>query len=338
MVIPKLSSLSSNMEQMNLDGPTKSSEPRMTTPAKSLQVYEDPFSAGDNTTPRPVLSTPVLEELPVNEDSVNQQSTPIASNNVKAGLLSPEKTRQNSRLLDSGISKVKAHALDVHGFRKLQSVVKDNNKNVWTDIRFEALTLGLFEYLEAPLDNLSVEKAEDVKTQVLLTITLMLKKDRQQFASYVEKGIDSLLVARSFFHAKAHIVGGLDKLATEMVILGDSKDIAHTILRRLQAQDMTTEGCRSLSMGMQILKSMMSGPATYTPTDEQAESIASLLISCLESSDSGVRMAAVKVAVALHTKIGGEAFWRIMGEVKQDPKNLIYYYIEKGQKEAAVAV
>ncbi|OAA56621.1 protein stu1 [Niveomyces insectorum RCEF 264] len=123
---------------------------------------------------------------------------------------SPEKAKQNLRLLDSGIAKIKAQTLDVHGFRKLQGVIRDAGNNngggadgvaaapaaaaaaaatgtkpgaaatPFTDNRFDALLLGLFAYLEAPVPAGTADntKAQDVKAQILATIKLLLKKAR----------------------------------------------------------------------------------------------------------------------------------------------------------------
>ena len=53
----------------------------------------------------------------------------------------------------------------------------------------------------------------------------------------------------------------------------------------------------------------------------------------LESSDSGVRMDAVQLCVALHSNVGEATFWGVMKGVKDDPKSLITYYIVKKQRE-----
>ncbi|KAJ2963202.1 hypothetical protein NQ176_g10875 [Zarea fungicola] len=128
--------------------------------AEPLTVYEDPDTEMQ-TTPKPELSIPVLEDKPVNEDAARlQKAAEVTAAPVEPD--SPDKTRQNSRLLDSGIAKIKAMSLEVHGFRKLQSLIRDS-KTVFTDDKFEALLLGLFKYLENPLSSLASDKAQDIK-------------------------------------------------------------------------------------------------------------------------------------------------------------------------------
>jgi CLIP-associating protein 1/2 len=303
-----------------------------------MKVYEDPFSStGDQTTPRPTLSAPVLGEVPVNEDASNlarNGSTPTES--TKALPMSPERSKQNSRLLDSGISKIKAKTLDVHGFRKLQGLIRDN-KAAWTDNRFDTLLLGLFEFLEAPLATLTPDKVQDVKAQILATVNLMYKKDRESFGPHVSRGIESILVTRSCYDARAHIVSGLELLADELVTLADPPKTVDTLIAQLGAEQMTLEGCRVLSMGLHMLKELLDAKTDFTPSADQVGGMCRLAARCLESSESGVRMDAVQLCVSLHSRLGESEFWSALGGVREDPKSLITYYIVKRQRKAAAA-
>ncbi|PHH86822.1 hypothetical protein CDD83_9704 [Cordyceps sp. RAO-2017] len=66
--------------------------------------------------------------------------------------------------------------------------------------------------------------------------------------------------------------------------------------------------------------------------------LAALAGRTLGSADSGVRMDAVKLCVALHERVGDAAFWAALHGVDEDPKSLITYYIVKQQREHAAAV
>ncbi|KAL7784909.1 clasp N terminal domain-containing protein [Trichoderma ceciliae] len=305
--------------------------PRTELPSRTLKVYEDPFT-DDQPTPRLSLPTaPVLEEKPINEDAANIQrpTQPPLSDELE----SPEKNGQNARLLDSGITKIKAKTLEVHGFRKLQSLIRDS-KTVFTDQRFEALLVGLFQYLEDPLPDLPADKAQDVKAQILTTIKLLLKKERRNFQPHVSRGLESLLQTRGCYDTRAHVVSGLELLADELVTLGDGSETVVVLTKRLQScSDITTEGCRTLSMGLHVLKEMLDKRPEYVPTRKELLQLTALAGRCLESTDSGVRMDAVKFCVALHARVGEAAFWEAMAGIKDDPKSLITYYIVKKQRE-----
>lgn len=329
MVIPNVTGLDGSQSSLGRNGP---SDERLTTPGRGLKVYEDPFSsADDNTTPRPIFTAPVLEEVPINEDASNL----ARSEGVGSAEDSPEKSKQNSRLLDSGITRVKAKSLDVHGFRKLQGLIREN-KASWTEQKFSALLLGLFEFLEAPLSSLPPEKVQDVKAQILATIKLMLKKDREAFEPHVARGLQSLLATRSCYDSRAHIVSGLELLAEELVTLADPEETTDTITKLLQAEEMSQEGCRTLSMGLHVLKELLDATTSFIPSSEETDNMSKLAVRCLDSSESGVRMDAVQLCVALHARIGEKKFWAVMNGVKDDPKSLITYYIVKRQREVSV--
>ena len=332
MIIPTLTGLKSPHPQSVPQTIDSSDEEDMTTPLKPLKVYEDPFSSTDDQTiSRPVVSATVLEEVPVNEDAMNLiRDSPTNEEPAKAPPM------QNSRLFESGITKIKAQSLDVHGFRKLQGMIRDSKASFPED-KFEALLLGLFEYLEAPLASLTPEKVQDVKAQILATIKLMYKKDRNSFRAYVPKGLESLLATRSCYDARTHIVSGLELLADELVTLADPRQTLDTITAQLKNEHMTLAGCRTLSMGLHVLKQTLDARKEFVPSDEEVGEMCRLAARCLESSESGVRMDAVQLCVAVHARVGESRFWSALSGVRDDPKSLITYYIVKKQREVAAA-
>lgn len=302
------------------------------TPSRALRVYEDPLTAEQSS----LRLTPptVLEEKPINADAASlfgrQNGDAAASAET-----SPEKARQHARLIDSALAKIDAKALDVHGFRKLQGIIRDN-KATLPDDKFEALVFGLFDYLEDPLSNLTREKVQDVKAQVLATIRLLLRKHRDHFQPHISKGLESLMSARASYDARTHIVSGLELLADELVMLGDAQEIATVLTRRMSCADDAADG-RSLSMGLHVLKEMVDAKRNYVPTETELRGMSGLCTRCLESSESGVRMDAVQLCVALHSRVGDARFWEAMKDVKDDPKSLITYYIVKRQRERGLA-
>ncbi|KAH8681152.1 clasp N terminal-domain-containing protein [Xylariales sp. PMI_506] len=314
-------------------------EPVIETPSKSLKVYEDP-TAEDQTTPRPIASgspvRPVLEDKPINEDAAKLA---LGQSEGTATPTSPslDKSRQNSKLLESGIARVKAQTLDVHGFRKLQSLIRDS-KAGFTDEKFDSLLLGLLEYLESPLDEIAPEKVQDLKAQVLATIKLLLKKMRENFQPHVSRCLEALLATRAGYDARNHIVSGLELLADELVTLGDPPTITATMTRRLDVLSAdNTSGSRSLSMGLHILKQLLDTHSSFEPTESEVAGLARLALRCIESQESGVRMGAVQLCVALHSIVGEQVFWEAIKGVKDDPKSLITYYIVKRQRETGNA-
>lgn len=349
LVVPNLASLTLASPPRETQSPprdTKSPPPALPaqvllpestpgTPSTGLKVYEDPFT-DEQATPKPTFNVPVLEDKPVNEDAANL-AIPNGQGLVVNDLENPEKAQQNQRLLASGISRVKAKTLDVHGFRKLQSLLRDS-KGIFTDDKFEALLIGLFQYLEDPLPSVAPEKAQDVKAQILATIKLLLKKERDNFQPHVSKGLESLLETRAAYDTRAHIVSGLELLADELVTIGDGSEIVMVLTKRLEScDDAAAEDSRILSTGLHVLRALLDKRTTFIPTDSELNHLANLARRCLDSSDSGVRHDAVQLCVALHARIGEAPFWDALKDVKTDPKNLITYYIARRQRELGSA-
>ncbi len=327
--------------------------PVPTASSRSLEVYEDPFTGEKQASPAPIFTGPVLEDRSVNEDAAilqqaSQAQLPGESNG--AAIPSAEKTKQNLRLLDSAISKIQQKSLDVHGFRKLQGIIRDSDPKsgavaaglaapLITDEKFDALLSGLFDFLESPLAQLAPEKAQDVKAQVLATIKLLLRRMRESFQPHVSRGLESLLRARTVYEGRTHIVSGLEMLAAELAELGDASEIAVVLSRMLGGMDVDAPGTgRSLSMGLHVLKEMMDARgAGFSPSEAELDALAGLAGRCLESLESAVRMDAVLLCVALHARVGDARFWEAVKSVKEDPKSLITYYIVKRQREMGVA-
>ena len=284
----------------------------------------------------PSMPTPVLEDKSINENAGNMMR---AVENGTGDMVSPDKSRQNARLLESGIARIKAKSLDVHGLRKLQSLMREN-KVSYTDNKFDAMVMGLFGYLKDPLAELKPTKALDTKTQILATIRVLLKKERVNFQPHVAAGLDAVLTARAACQNRAHMASGLELLADELVLLGDASDMVMSLTQRLRdCTDMTPEGCRTLSAGMYMLRSVLErrGGGAYEPVDGEIERLAELARRGIESADTGVRKDAVELCVGLHARIGESRFWDALKNAKEEPKNLITYYIARRQQEKGPA-
>ncbi|KAK4227891.1 protein STU1 [Podospora fimiseda] len=325
--------------------PLRSADVSPTSRSPPLKVFEDPFT-GDKSqqlrSSKPIFDTPVLEEKPVNADAANlQRISTNGANGITNGeivAISPEKAKQNLRLLESGITKIKQQSLDVHGFRKLQGIIRDS-KALITDDKFDALLSGLFEFLEAPaLPHLAPDKVQDVKAQILATIKVMLKRLRENFRPHVSRGLESLLRSRAAYEGRTHMVSGLELLASELVTLGDASEITVVLGKMLNGMDVdSAHDLKSLSMGLHVLKEMIDNAhIKFVPTEGELELLASLAARCLESGESAVRMDAVALCVALHARVGDARFWEAVKGVREDPKSLITYYIVRRQRENGV--
>ncbi|KKF95705.1 Protein stu-1 [Ceratocystis platani] len=254
-------------------------------------------------------------------------------------MMDSDKAKVNARLLDSGITRVKAKTLDVHGFRKLQSLLRE--KTIFADGKFDSLLLGLFQYLEDPLPGIATDKAQDVKAQVLATIKLLLKNNKPSFQPHVSRALEAIMATRSTYDARTHIVSGLEALADDLVVLGSAPALVNSLVALLntscsQDASVASAGMRCLSTGLHVLTAVLARHPSYIPgADGELPQLAGLAGQCLESKESAVRMGAVQLCVAVHARVGEEKFWEALKDVQDDPKSLITYYIVKRQRDGS---
>ncbi len=315
--------------------------------SSTLKVYEDPIQDPENeATPRPLHKITVLEELPVNEPG-NIYPISHGSNGyhgdwkeVESGEMRnvsterPEELQHMRRLLDSGIARVRARTLDVHGFRKLQGLVKSSH-DIWEDgVKFGDLLLALLDYLEVSSDGArpGVGKVQDLKTQVLVTVRTMLNKNRKFFAPFYPRALCALLSARKNYDSTSHIVSGLEETAEDIVSYCRPDECIEAVLNLLETEEKSEIGNRTWTMGLHVLAGLLHNvpqQQARLPKDE-IERLGRLAVSCLDDLNSEIRRAVVDCSLELHDQVGSKSeFWDIMAGAKEDHRNLITYYIAR---------
>ncbi|KAF2429453.1 ARM repeat-containing protein [Tothia fuscella] len=261
-----------------------------------VQVYEDPF-VGDETPRQGGSDTetdkPVLEELPLdgraNERALSEEPTIISDNdfsqstrsneqNVRTprhhkttstgsviglngdangGVMADAETLRSRKLLTSGIERIRAKTLDVHGFRRVQDLVK-GDQDIWgaESQRFGDLLLALLDYLETPNETLksgsgsgggsgtsnssAITKVQNLKTQVLATIRAMLSIHRKEAAPYYSRALCSVLAARRQFEEAMHITSDIEKTADDIVKYGQPLDSLNAVLDMIESLNTPT--------------------------------------------------------------------------------------------------
>ena len=156
---------------------------RGTDAQEEVHVYEDPFVGDEPEAMVTDSEKPVLEELPLNEKSLERRLSADSSNsNTIMGNGADEPSRghhkttstgsvmltegneinkaevsKNKQLLASGINKIRSRTVEAHMFRRLQDMIK-SNQDIWgiDDEKFGELLLVSLEYLETPADECSM--------------------------------------------------------------------------------------------------------------------------------------------------------------------------------------
>jgi CLIP-associating protein 1/2 len=361
-----------------------------------VQVYEDPSTTPEPQAPLEP-EKPVLEELPLNEratertpseepgpeefsqsarsneQNIGVQRTPrtprghykttstgsiVGVNDSPSVLQNNAEAFRGRRLLASGLERIRTKTLEVHGFRKLQELVK-SNQDIWGDEgqKFGELLIALLDYLESPNDALKAQavKATTLKTQVLSTVRAMLTVHKREAAPYYSRALCSVLAARRQFEDTSHISAEIEKTADEIVKTGQPSDCLNAVLDMIESLHAPLsptsakspsessppppdahdgKPSRTIVLGLSILSDLLAtAQAKNIPVStSQTLRMGSLAVRFLDDTDADVRKADLEFCLSLHEKLGGDkgdGFWRALVGAKEMHLNLLTYYIAR---------
>jgi CLIP-associating protein 1/2 len=354
-----------------------------------VQVYEDPFVSDETPTQGSDAERekPVLEELPLdgraNERALSeeptivndlshstrsneQNNTPrhpkntttgsvVGSNGDGGGVPANAETLRSRKLLTSGIERIRAKTLDVHGFRRVQDLVKGDH-DIWgtEGQKFGELLLALLDYLETPNDTLksggqpNATKAQNLKTQVLATVRAMLSIHRKEAAPYYSRALCSVLAARRQFEESMHISSDIERTADDIIKYGQPLDSLNAVLDLVESLTTTPSSPSSTSstqsdtsttipalhnepgastshtivMSLSVLGSLLSAAqARNVPVSQsQTQRLGQVAVRFLHDADSDVRRADLEFCLGLYDRLGGErgeGFWKAVGSGKE---------------------
>jgi CLIP-associating protein 1/2 len=241
---------------------------------EEVQVYEDPFVGEEPDVLTQEMDKPVLEELPLNEQSIERrQSDGSSPSDTVMGETTEEQNRghhkttstgsvmqaesteppraevlKNRQLLASGINKIRSRTVEAHMFRRLQDMIK-SAQDIWgaDDEKFAELLLASLEYLEAPADTLKAPPAKtaNLKVQALATIRAMLSLYRKETAKYFSRVLCTILQTKAQYENTSHIATDLEATADEIVKYGQTSDCLNAVLSLLEDSSSTSPGTSS---------------------------------------------------------------------------------------------
>ena len=328
---------------------------------KPLQVYEDPVldSRDGKISPPLLVHTPgALEELPVNEpakqhrqvvghqllaeepDSPEYHQKWLAVEAAERRRMSNSENIDNPRLarkiLDSGILRVQSRSLDVHGFRKLQALIRTSGDSIWDGgYKFDELILPLLEYLEMPNDESipRIGNVQDLKTQVLVTIRILLQHQPKYFYTYYPRALSAVLAARKYYSSTSHIVCGLEETAESIVHQCDPSPCIDSVLDLTETERTGGVGTNTIFMGLYVLAGLLHrGQEKGSPlrlNEEQEARLGRLGATCLSDTNPDIRRAVIEFVLELYENVDRERFWDLVVDAREDHRSLITYYLAR---------
>ena len=328
---------------------------------KPLQVYEDPdhdsndrgpYAAPRNHSPNPPKA---LGELPVNEPTKQHRDNHLLAEEsigpeyhqkwraVEEGerrRISAQENIDNPhmarKILDSGIDRVRARTLDVHGFRKLQTLIRTSGDSIWEGgYKFDELILPLLDYLEVPSDGTTARpnKAQDLKTQQLVTVRLLLQYQPRYFSGYYPRAIAAVLAARKYYNSTSHIVSGLEETAESIVSQCDPLPCIDSALDLLETELSNGTENNTTVMSLYVLAGLLHRTREVGPDmglgDEQEQRLGDLGSRYLSDTNPDIRRAVIEFVLELHEAVQQERFWGLVTGAKEDHRSLITYYLAR---------
>lgn len=336
-----------------------------------LKVYEDPQSPGSHNndiqgangspkTPHFDIKTTALEELPLNEPASmpnrknNEQiepsgfspvSVPLSGENLhrrwkkvegaeRRRSLSPRSKDLNKarEMISKGLNKIRTGAIDVHGYRKFQGLLKYHESIIQDESKYFEVLAVLLDALEAPdaEKRIGSGKSLDLKTQVLVTVRLMFFLNRTYFSTYYARAMTAIISARRLYEVTNHIVSGLEDTAEDIVAVCNPFEVLEATLDLLEREEESAEGQRMLAMGTYILSGLLHrlNEKHVSLGQPGFQRVGKFVNRNLRDPQPDIRRATIDFCVELHEMVKPEEdFWQMINSPIEDFRPLLTYYI-----------
>lgn len=324
-------------------------EPKKTPQPDEVQVYEDPFTE-PTTQPGTADERQVLGELPVNENvRLNSPTQSAGSSNSPAGSprqvsesrlpMSPNHSGdvlRNKKLLTSGIERIRTKALDAHGFRRVQDLVKSKT-DIWDGgKKYDDLMNVTLDYLQTfeqdpKLSQLPAQKSAGLKSQALGLVRAMLTIYRKEAATWHAKALVTVLICRKGIDSSSHILADMHRSADEIIQDAAPQTCIDAILEFLPSS--SRGDARSIVMALMILRQLItkSKDKAVDLGEERRRRMAQTTAGFVNDADSEVRKVDVDLASELYEAWGDAKaeFWKEFQGVDEGRLGLLTYYIAK---------
>jgi len=356
---------------------------RMTSPSQADQliVFEDTL-AEDAVVPNADISSSraALEILQPSDQ--NQQITPTeALPEPKAATHAPPRTRSISptkksqqvsqpeiasqdkndtlktkRIFTSGVERVKARTLNIHGFRKLQDLIKANPQQTGY-LSSDDLFTALLGFIKSANDELKTDnniKAQALKSQALATLRLL--QNQGVADDRTSEALCTMLLASSTTYDKnSHLPYDLERTADGMLTLPrhDPVESIRAVLAQIEVSTLASQSRKAFMVAALTLLAKLLALCHQPSLEEQQLTdsndhaqpsnnnldtpllarLAKVARKHFDDLDAEVRKAntgfCVQWHAALKRKGEEEKFWALLNGVRDERLSLLAYYVAR---------
>ncbi|GKZ23673.1 suppressor of tub2 mutation [Aspergillus brasiliensis] len=249
----------------------------------------------------------------------------------------PLKARQT---LEKGIPRIHSKSMDIHGYHKLQGLIEFHDRLFDKEEQYSELLDALLGELERAPDEKQqyTGRPLDPKAQVLITVRYTFRHMKRlvdnggstmTLGEYASRIIKSIIRARKNYDTTCYMAIVLKEAAEEMVSAAEFEDIVNAVVDVVSVEEASLND-RAILMVFNILTDIlrqMTSRAARLPMDV-VERLGDLAGKFLASEQAYIRRQVTQLCVHLHTMTADdEKFWRIIGQVSENTRNLLLYFI-----------
>jgi len=295
---------------------------------KRVIVYSDLTNLPAATLKESVIERPseceaartVLTELHVNHEAGNLLQS------------SPECEATDSRLIKSGIARVKTRTLDAHGFRKLHHLLVQR-PDLWMEDCFPG---RLSDLIAGLIDHLHVTSPGALQAQILKTLRLTMTTYPYRARDHLARAVNTVITVIGHYLPQSHLAEELEKIAKDMVRLMNDKDHIVSSMEHLTdflEKHMETAPA-SIAMALKMLcRVMIQGSLVGRDGEcaldyEEQVRLGKVLLALMESDHTAIRQHSTECLMELYDMAGSpEDFWPLLDNVSEANRSLIHYFI-----------
>ncbi|PGH11521.1 hypothetical protein AJ80_07087 [Polytolypa hystricis UAMH7299] len=327
-------------ESVALPDPMDISPKKPQTPARTMPLEELPINEPASVQSRRYNQQPELTSSPPHEniiapasENTHRRWKKVEGSERRRSLSPRSKDPTRARdMIDRGLTRIRARAMDVHGYRKLQSILKYHADLLQDEDKYAETLMALLEALEGPeQDKRSPSgRSLDLKTQILVTVRLMASINTEYFSTYHARAMTALITARRHYEMTNHIVSGLEETSEDIVATCDPPDVIEAVLDLLETEEKSAEGYRMVAMGIYIISGLLHrlNEKSIFLNQPELDRLGKFARQSLGDPQPDIRRAVIEFCLELHTMVKPEdTFWHMINSPVEDFRPLLTYYL-----------